>query len=636
MVLFAALTASVGWAEDPDYGNDAANAEAITADGSTVAGVLDSGDEDWFTYVPTANTKVQFDLRNVDYNWKYMHIYQDTGWVDLIQATYTNAYHQINSVTCFFETADPIYIKLSGSTGGYEITATELTTHTPDGFANTHDVAEVIVADDPAVIGTISADEEAHVDWFKFSTTALHQYRIRLSQLNNTNVNFRIFADDGVTLLYGHNRDMTLTSWYGDTFKIEVSGEAARLGNYYELIVEDVATFTDPHGNTSGEASGLTVGVDYDSSIEYNSTIFNDEDWFVFTPAGDALYQITMTNYDYNWKYCHIYQDKGYIDLTQATYNNAYHQTSSSTVFLDGTEPCYIKISGATGTYKLRVDQLAIYPPDSYGQNCSEATPLTVDVAGTIGTISPDQAVNQDWFVFNTTALHKYHITLTQADNCDAAFYLYNADCSVQLYGRTRDITVVSWFGEDFKILVDGVTSRLGNQYTIKVEDIDTHVDEFPNLSTQATMINKDGTIYDGVIDYSATVQSDEDWMKFVAPIDGSYEFTFRNFDYNWKYYYVYSVDEAGILHQVFYRNSYFNTDVYSGALVAGTHYVKVVSSTGDYQISVVSPEPRCGDLDHPYPVGDVNEDCRVDFADLAEMAANWLECTAPGTECDD
>lgn len=37
---------------------------------------------------------------------------------------------------------------------------------------------------------------------------------------------------------------------------------------------------------------------------------------------------------------------------------------------------------------------------------------------------------------------------------------------------------------------------------------------------------------------------------------------------------------------------------------------------------------PSCGDLAHPVPVGDLNEDCRVDFADLAVMAAHWMECT--------
>jgi len=42
---------------------------------------------------------------------------------------------------------------------------------------------------------------------------------------------------------------------------------------------------------------------------------------------------------------------------------------------------------------------------------------------------------------------------------------------------------------------------------------------------------------------------------------------------------------------------------------------------------------PICGDAEHPYPVGDLNLDCKVDFKDFAIFALHWLECTAP--ECD-
>jgi hypothetical protein len=42
---------------------------------------------------------------------------------------------------------------------------------------------------------------------------------------------------------------------------------------------------------------------------------------------------------------------------------------------------------------------------------------------------------------------------------------------------------------------------------------------------------------------------------------------------------------------------------------------------------------PVCGDAGHPYPVGDFNLDCMVDFKDFAIFALHWLECTAP--ECD-
>jgi hypothetical protein len=41
-------------------------------------------------------------------------------------------------------------------------------------------------------------------------------------------------------------------------------------------------------------------------------------------------------------------------------------------------------------------------------------------------------------------------------------------------------------------------------------------------------------------------------------------------------------------------------------------------------------PEAFCGDPNHPYPVGDLNQDCRVDFLDLAILASHWMEDNSP------
>ena len=66
---------------------------------------------------------------------------------------------------------------------------------------------------------------------------------------------------------------------------------------------------------------------------------------------------------------------------------------------------------------------------------------------------------------------------------------------------------------------------------------------------------------------------------------------------------------------------------------------VKVTFKSADRQDSpiiydlTVNPSPCCGDFDHPYPLSDVNKDCKVDFVDFIIMAAEWLDCTAP--ECD-
>jgi hypothetical protein len=43
---------------------------------------------------------------------------------------------------------------------------------------------------------------------------------------------------------------------------------------------------------------------------------------------------------------------------------------------------------------------------------------------------------------------------------------------------------------------------------------------------------------------------------------------------------------------------------------------------------------PVCGDGQHPYPTGDFNQDCYVDFKDLAVFVGYWLLCNDPESPC--
>lgn len=45
---------------------------------------------------------------------------------------------------------------------------------------------------------------------------------------------------------------------------------------------------------------------------------------------------------------------------------------------------------------------------------------------------------------------------------------------------------------------------------------------------------------------------------------------------------------------------------------------------------ATVNPEPKCGDEEHPYPIGDLNHDCIVNLLDLAMMSEHWLEDNNP------
>jgi len=41
-----------------------------------------------------------------------------------------------------------------------------------------------------------------------------------------------------------------------------------------------------------------------------------------------------------------------------------------------------------------------------------------------------------------------------------------------------------------------------------------------------------------------------------------------------------------------------------------------------------ISPDNLCGDYDYPYPEGDMNRDCIVNFKDFQVIAEHWLVCT--------
>ena len=55
--------------------------------------------------------------------------------------------------------------------------------------------------------------------------------------------------------------------------------------------------------------------------------------------------------------------------------------------------------------------------------------------------------------------------------------------------------------------------------------------------------------------------------------------------------------------------------------------YVKLTS--GEWgEVDAIADVAACGDYQHPFPPGDINRNCRVDIADFAILAENWLVCT--------
>jgi hypothetical protein len=45
-------------------------------------------------------------------------------------------------------------------------------------------------------------------------------------------------------------------------------------------------------------------------------------------------------------------------------------------------------------------------------------------------------------------------------------------------------------------------------------------------------------------------------------------------------------------------------------------------------EIDAFADVAGCGDYKHPYPTGDIDKNCRVDFSDFALLTEHWLQCT--------
>jgi hypothetical protein len=217
---------------------------------------------------------------------------------------------------------------------------------------------------------------------------------------------------------------------------------------------------------------------------------------------------------------------------------------------------------------------------------------------------------------------------------------VYNQECGYIL-GWAKNHTVTSWFGEQYKIYVAGDPVHLGTYYTLQVVDLGLFPDDYPNIAVNAVNIPKDGSVVEGKIQFLSSYHSDEDWFTFIAGRAGSYQFMLAGeVNKGYKEINVYWEDELEVLRLKKY--TYVWSDAvnnFTVTLPAGKIYVQMYSALGGYSLSVVSPEPRCGDLDHPYPVGDASgpsgeKDCVVNIHDLAAMASSWLTCTNPNPPC--
>lgn len=69
-----------------------------------------------------------------------------------------------------------------------------------------------------------------------------------------------------------------------------------------------------------------------------------------------------------------------------------------------------------------------------------------------------------------------------------------------------------------------------------------------------------------------------------------------------------------------------------------GTRWIQYVKIESEDFFNIETPEvdavadvSACGDYKHPYPLGDLNQDCLVDFKDFALISSSWMDKTWNG-----
>ena len=629
----------VCFAEVPDYGNDHTLAQTIDPNGVYNFGLLSSSeDDDWFKFDIPGFTHLTITLGNQDANYKQVLVYYEDEFGDPIQFRQWWTRDEVISQTLFVEEATTIYLKVNYDAGGYFVAANILGTTPADSYSDDCASPDTIIVDTAATIGVLDHTDPFDVDWFTFETIPLHKYQVTVTQATNSSCYFETY-DASCGRIYGGTRSLNVTSWDGEDYKLYVYGSPSSVGEYYTIQVTDVGTYTDDVSNYSEYAETVpTDGTEVVKQLEYYSDYHKDQDWFTFTPPGNMKVRISMNDEEDNYKWLGVYQEDelGNLEYIRGWWSR--NEVRSETLFIESDRTCYINVYGDTnvvGSYGVAVQQLEIRPPDRFSNSCTRPTTLTVGSPVT-GTLDSTVPYDVDWFEFATEQLHKYQITLENLNNTNVYFELYSDNCD-SIYGNATSLDVTSWAGENFKLYVNGNSAAFGNYYTLTVTEVDSFTDDFPNTAATAAAIVKDGSFVDGNIDYYSTVQRDEDWFTFVAGLEGTYEFVLDNPESNYKRIDIYKEDSVGNLVSVGGTWTNNSAPALSYTLPAGKSYVKVYGDTnitGGYRVSVLSPEPRCGDLDHPHPTGDVNEDCYVDMIDVADMARSWMECTSPEPPC--
>ncbi|MBI9019525.1 MAG: hypothetical protein JEZ07_19925 [Phycisphaerae bacterium] len=644
LMILMAISVSA-WADD--YGDTPETAAAISPNGAANLGMItDENDTDWFWFTPTSLGLYRIEINKAPTGYtdsKSIKVYQKDEFDVLKQVINwsSNNTGEYIGRDIFVEADRKIYIEVySGADeSNYYLKAHDLGSYSVDSYGDNLATATPI-ANDTMMTGLITrVNGELDVDWFEVNLTAGHIYRFDIKALcDNAGIAMKLYHTDGnkAGAYYNDTNGTTYCSPVDITLMVKVSGNANKVGEVYQFTCVDLGEVSDDHSDLSSDATMVTeedgtincVGaVDFDA--DYGGESYGgDNDWFKFSPVANQLYLVTGTMEEgTSRKDIKVFQIDDFGTLSQYSVTVS-GDGEEAGIFIENDNDVYVKVYGGTSDgYDFEFIASGDYS-DDYSDDMETATDVAIG-AEHVGSINRGNPLDTDWITFETQALHKYQIALTyRSKSSDVAIRLYANDVAVS--SNVQVYNFVAWENEEYKILISGRGDNFSECYRFEIIDLGPVADDdYVNGPNGANILPTDTTLVAGGIDYVAGYNSDVDFFKFDAAADGDYTFAITaGAPKGYKYLRVYRMNDLDNLIQVDYTSTYYENDPKSKtlALTQGRYYVKVESAyIANYEISIDSPTPRCGDANHPYPQGDVNTDCVVDLLDFAIMAGNWM-----------
>jgi hypothetical protein len=520
-----------------------------------------SYDVDWVKISVNANTTYEVkveDINNTIIDTVISGIYDSDGIY--IPGTYDDDSGEgLNSLVLFTPSVSGDYfigIRGYGSRDGeYKVTVTQ-EAQIVDDHANTVNTVfdesiftniteEVIVKE--GTLGT-SSDE----DIFKLDVVNGESYIISLDSNDSSWLSMNILDENGNYVwdnIYwpwssSNSSEIIFTPTDEEDYFIKVQGLEASdytLSVQREINNDDHAdTINGPFDDTDtfSDISDITVlGGELETS--------RDRDVFKLEVISGESYEVNLLSDESNSLYMRVLdQEDNYV------WENIHWQWNEDSIesFIftaDETSDYFIEVDGwELSTYNIEVVKLDL-ENDDHANSIEEITNddiLIVDTNSSLSATSGslETSVDVDFFKFTAQANTTYEIILDTEDNTWPYLNIYDSEGNYQWnnvewqwdYDVSDKLFFTALEAGDFFIKVDGWES---SEYSIKVNQLDTIVDDFVNSVDEAALtssIATDGTEIVGSLETS----HDIDIFKISVESGHSYEITLDTNDGSWPY----------------------------------------------------------------------------------------------------